>query len=284
MFEEEEVQRIRDQLSAARHNYDQARRDLEAEQRARQQLVDERDEYDRQRRLYHADMMQVREQRDAALARADAAESALATARREAQEAREALALADRWVLNRADEEVRRAAPFPVIWDHACAECIPGGPLLTPGFRCAIHAARSRALASPVAPRAEYTAVYYLADGSEVRLPREEVERRRRAAAKVVDCARSAMFDLHTYDEVENPTARALSEALLELGPEPVLAKHQPCGCVVCTCENEAEPDRCLGCGAKHCGTHPVGAIPSPVYAPAPREEPGDGGKNGGAR
>lgn len=33
------------------------------------------------------------------------------------------------------------------------------------------------------------------------------------------------------------------------------LAKHQPCGCVVCTCRNEAEPDRCLGCGAKNCGT-----------------------------
>jgi hypothetical protein len=42
------------------------------------------------------------------------------------------------------------------------------------------------------------------------------------------------------------------------------LAKHQPCGCVVCTCE---DPEQCHGCGAKHCGTHPVGEIPSPLYA-----------------
>lgn len=49
------------------------------------------------------------------------------------------------------------------------------------------------------------------------------------------------------------------------LGVEPtkILARHQPCGCVVCTCDDE---DRCHGCGAKHCGTHPVGQIPNPVY------------------
>ncbi len=41
------------------------------------------------------------------------------------------------------------------------------------------------------------------------------------------------------------------------------LAKYQPCGCVVCTCE---DPDRCHGCGAKNCGTHPVGEMPNPVY------------------
>lgn len=41
------------------------------------------------------------------------------------------------------------------------------------------------------------------------------------------------------------------------------LKKHQPCGCVVCTCP---DPDRCHGCGAKCCGTHPAGQIPSPVY------------------
>lgn len=42
------------------------------------------------------------------------------------------------------------------------------------------------------------------------------------------------------------------------------LARHQPCGCVVCTCEDE---ERCNGCGAKNCGTHPVGEIPNPVFA-----------------
>lgn len=31
----------------------------------------------------------------------------------------------------------------------------------------------------------------------------------------------------------------------------PALAKHQPCGCVICTCEDEQQ---CQGCGAKHCG------------------------------
>jgi len=41
------------------------------------------------------------------------------------------------------------------------------------------------------------------------------------------------------------------------------LARNQPCGCVVCRCEDE---HRCGGCGAKNCGTHPVGQIPNPVY------------------
>lgn len=41
------------------------------------------------------------------------------------------------------------------------------------------------------------------------------------------------------------------------------LARQQPCGCVVCYCENQ---ERCLGCGAKYCGTHDVGEIPNPVY------------------
>lgn len=41
------------------------------------------------------------------------------------------------------------------------------------------------------------------------------------------------------------------------------LARHQPCGCVVCYCENQVQ---CLGCGAEHCWTHDVGEIPNPVY------------------
>lgn len=50
--------------------------------------------------------------------------------------------------------------------------------------------------------------------------------------------------------------------------PQPALSKYQPCGCVICTCEHETQ---CQGCGAKHCGTHPVGQIPGPVYQqPAP--------------
>ena len=31
----------------------------------------------------------------------------------------------------------------PRIWDLACAECIPDGPMVVAGFRCAVHAARA---------------------------------------------------------------------------------------------------------------------------------------------
>ena len=38
---------------------------------------------------------------------------------------------------------------------------------------------------------------------------------------------------------------------------------------MVCTCESQVQ---CQGCGAKHCGTHPVGMIPNPVYVePEPK-------------
>ena len=39
---------------------------------------------------------------------------------------------------------------------------------------------------------------------------------------------------------------------------QPALTKYQPCGCVICTCEHETQ---CQGCGAKHCGTHPIGQL-----------------------
>lgn len=42
-----------------------------------------------------------------------------------------------------------------------------------------------------------------------------------------------------------------------------ILAKHQPCGCVLCTCEDEVQ---CQGCGAKNCGKHPTGQFESPVF------------------
>lgn len=45
-----------------------------------------------------------------------------------------------------------------------------------------------------------------------------------------------------------------------------VLAKRQPCGCVICTCE---DPVQCHGCGAEHCGKHPVGEFDAPVYESA---------------
>jgi hypothetical protein len=51
------------------------------------------------------------------------------------------------------------------------------------------------------------------------------------------------------------------------------LARHQPCGCVICWCEDE---EQCHGCGAKHCGTHPIGEIPNPVYATSQPSVPAD--------
>lgn len=52
-------------------------------------------------------------------------------------------------------------------------------------------------------------------------------------------------------------------EALRDAARPPLLARYQPCGCQVCVCENE---DQCQGCGAKNCGSHPVGEIPNPVF------------------
>jgi len=43
------------------------------------------------------------------------------------------------------------------------------------------------------------------------------------------------------------------------------LQRNQPCGCIVCMCDDD---ERCHGCGAKHCGTHPVGQIPNPMTEP----------------
>ena len=72
---------------------------------------------------------------------------------------------------------------------------------------------------------------------------------------KELDAARAALDEL----------APELSAALTP--PTKELARNQPCGCVVCRCEDE---ERCGGCGAKNCGTHPVGQIPNPVYKEAP--------------
>lgn len=57
------------------------------------------------------------------------------------------------------------------------------------------------------------------------------------------------------------------------IGDSNELAKHQPCGCVICTCEHETQ---CQGCGAKHCGTHAVGNIPNPVYLQSQAQQPYD--------
>ena len=59
------------------------------------------------------------------------------------------------------------------------------------------------------------------------------------------------------------PCVIALADTCLELGGQRELARHQPCGCIVCACENE---DQCQGCGAKTCDEHLSGVIPNPVY------------------
>ena len=44
---------------------------------------------------------------------------------------------------------------------------------------------------------------------------------------------------------------------------EQSLSRNQPCGCVICVCEDD---EQCQGCGAKSCGKHPADEIPNPVY------------------
>jgi hypothetical protein len=77
--------------------------------------------------------------------------------------------------------------------------------------------------------------------------------------------------DLPTLARVCAEQAYQFADAMLAERAKPAaprtLAREQPCGCIVCTCKTE---ERCLGCGARHCGTHPVGEIPSPVYADGP--------------
>jgi hypothetical protein len=59
------------------------------------------------------------------------------------------LANARRFLLQLADDEERHIGASgtvtirPRIWDHACAQCIPDGDLVKPGFVCAVHAARA---------------------------------------------------------------------------------------------------------------------------------------------
>jgi chromosome segregation ATPase len=58
------------------------------------------------------------------------------------------LAQGQRWIRDAAETRERDAKPFPVVFDHACAECIPHGELVKPGFRCAVHEARTAAPAT----------------------------------------------------------------------------------------------------------------------------------------
>jgi hypothetical protein len=47
------------------------------------------------------------------------------------------------WIAREAEKQQADAKPFPKVWDHACTECIRGGPMVQPGFRCAVHEAKA---------------------------------------------------------------------------------------------------------------------------------------------
>lgn len=59
-----------------------------------------------------------------------------------------------------------------------------------------------------------------------------------------------------TYDGLK---AAIEAYAAAKAKPQSYLSKNQPCGCVLCTCDND---DRCLGCRSKHCGNHTIGYFP----------------------
>ena len=77
-------------------------------------------------------------------------------------------------------------------------------------------------------------------------------------------------IDADIQDEIKAEWAGCIGSAIKAAGlavvpvePTRELDRSQPCGCIVCECMDD---ERCHGCGAKHCGTHPVGKIPNPVY------------------
>ena len=57
-------------------------------------------------------------------------------------------------------------------------------------------------------------------------------------------------FEAYLNDCFENIRS-ILTRPQLQTG-ENILARNQPCGCVVCSCEDEVQ---CHGCGASNCGT-----------------------------
>ena len=76
---------------------------------------------------------------------------------------------------------------------------------------------------------------------------------------------KARVADTEAKFESCNRARRAAEEKVAERR----LAKLQQCGCIVCDCVSDLQ---CHGCGAKHCGTHPAGQIPNPIYQPVVAE------------
>lgn len=112
------------------------------------------------------------------------------------------------------------------------------------------------------------------ADEHEASFAESDLTRELRAAADEIEKATPVAWETISGDLIRND-GNQYNEYWEPLyhHPAPVvpqLAKHQPCGCVICTCTNDVQ---CQGCGATHCGTHPVGEFPAPVFETAPENE-----------
>jgi hypothetical protein len=79
-------------------------------------------------------------------------------------------------------------------------------------------------------------------------------------ACRDIDMGEHVEIPITDWERLQNSLMQAPSRTLPfvdtveQLVREPFMrAKNQPCGCVICTCENDAQ---CQGCGARYCGIH----------------------------
>jgi hypothetical protein len=145
------------------------------------------------------------------------------------------------------------------IWMSGSGDFGPGG-LAEVGWRDGRNriGMAQKALASSPRPS---PGGWYEADGSAILLPGEEVERRRKAAAKVIDAARRVMEDLDNLHDVRARTGLDLGRALDELDRAPAPN---------CPASVTGNPIDCGGC--------PEHAAPAPERSetPAPDHKEND--------
>lgn len=70
---------------------------------------------------------------------------------------------------------------------------------------------------------------------------------------RALDAAEAERDELARWKETHSWSSTLRTRAETAEAERARLAKNQPCGCVVCTCDHE---ERCLGCGAKSCDRH----------------------------